>query len=94
MTATARIMWNPDMQSGIMMAMDMPELSGDETYQLWFLRGGVPVSAGTFNIDTTGMGMLEMNDMPIGDYEVAAITAEPSGGSPAPTGTILIAGEL
>lgn len=94
MTATARIVWNPDMQQGMLVAMNMPELEEERTYQLWLLRGGVPTSAGLFQVDGNGMGMLELSDMPIGEYEVAAITSEPMAGSESPTGTILIAGEL
>jgi anti-sigma-K factor RskA len=94
MTATARIVWNPDMQSGMLLAMNMPALAEGRTYQLWLVSGGVPTSAGMFVVDDRGMGMLELSDMPIGDYEVAAVTAEPMTGSPAPTSTILIAGEL
>jgi len=94
MTATARIVWNPEMQSGMMIAMNMPTLAEGRTYQLWLVSGGVPTSAGMFTVDERGMGMLELTDMPIGDYEVAAITAEPMTGSLVPTSTILIAGEL
>lgn len=94
MTATARIVWNPDMESGMLVAMNMPKLEEDRTYQLWFLRGGMPTSAGMFTVDDKGMGMLELSDMAINEYEVAAVTSEPMTGSSAPTGTILIAGEL
>lgn len=94
MSATARILWNPEMQRGMLVAMQMPPLPQDQAYQLWLLRGGVPTAAGMFTVDDRGMGMLEVNDMDLSDYEVAAVTPEPMAGSEAPTGAILIAGEL
>lgn len=94
MSATARILWNPEMERGMLVAMEMPPLDEGEGYQVWLLRAGVPTSVGVFTVDDQGMGMLTLNDMNLTDYEVAAITTEPMAGSPAPTGAVVIAGEL
>lgn len=93
-TAAARIVWEPETNAGMLVTMEMPPLAADQVYQLWYLRGGVPYSAGMFTVDASGKGMLELDSLTIADYDVAAITPEPMGGSPAPTGPILIVGEL
>src|SRR5690606_402790 len=56
-TATARIVWQPETNAGMLVTMEMPPLPEDQVYQLWYLRGGVPYSAGMFTVDASGKGM-------------------------------------
>ena len=64
------------------------------TYQLWVMARGhaQPISAGTFMPDSSGRADMTM-PVPVepGQLRRVAITEEPMGGSPAPTGTILFA---
>ncbi len=71
----------------------LPALPAGQVYQLWLLDGDTPISVGTFTVDAQGRGRLEFNGLAWStDYNTVAITAEDSGGSPAPTSTILLAG--
>ena len=71
----------------------LPALPAGQVYQLWLLDGDTPISVGTFTVDAQGRGRLEFNGLAWStDYNTVAITAESSGGSPAPTSNILLAG--
>jgi len=63
------------------------------TYQLWLLTDADPVSGGTFVPDGTGRVTLAIDPVPKVPRRVtgAAITLEPSGGAPAPSGPPVLA---
>jgi anti-sigma-K factor RskA len=52
------------------------------------------MSAGVFDVDAEGRAELEVSDMPV-DVPIAglAVTLEPRGGLPAPSGKILLHGK-
>jgi anti-sigma-K factor RskA len=56
-------------------------------YQLWVVTGGTPISVGLLAPDASGGGTAFFSappDMP--DPLAMAVTLEPAGGGPAPTG--------
>ena len=59
------------------------DLPDDESYELWFVRGDQPISAGVF--ETSGGNATALLDQPMQGGDVIAVTVEPLGGSP--TGT-------
>jgi anti-sigma-K factor RskA len=78
-------------------ASDLPSIPADKAYQLWFvLPGGAnPVSASVFTPDAGGRAELIAN-VPAGmtDPSVLAVTLEPAGGSPQPTTTPFLVGNV
>jgi anti-sigma-K factor RskA len=73
----------------------LPEPGPGKTYQAWLLRDGQRVSAGTFDVNSSGYGVLLINaGKPVSDYQQLGITVEPAGGSPAPTTPRVMGGEL
>ncbi len=64
------------------------------TYQLWLVtRSSQKISAGTFNTDAGGRAVVQATyALAAADLGAIAITEEPVGGSPQPTGDILIVG--
>jgi anti-sigma-K factor RskA len=69
---------------------DADELPAERTYQLWSLDGAEPVSLGVL-----GAGSEQDVRVTIPRTTVAvAISDEPAGGSPQPTGPIVGSGEL
>ena len=64
------------------------------TYQLWLVtRQSQKISAGTFNTDANGRVVVQATyALAPADLAAIAITEEPTGGSPQPTGDILIVG--
>lgn len=82
-----------DPQAAVLTISGLPPLAQGTVYQVWFVRGMTPVGAGVFapNPDGTWSGLVR------GDVTVAqavAISVEPAGGSPAPTGDIVATGML
>ncbi|CAM3759985.1 anti-sigma factor domain-containing protein [Occultella aeris] len=66
---------------------NLPSLGADEVFQAWTLAGSAPASAGLFSSSDGGATVLLGGDVLTAD--AVAVTIEPQGGSPAPTGDIL-----
>jgi anti-sigma-K factor RskA len=71
----------------------VPAAPAGTTYQVWLLTSGEPVSAGLFVPDAAGRVMLVAVDPPKVPRAVTgvAVTLEPTGGRPAPSGPTLLA---
>jgi anti-sigma-K factor RskA len=94
-TAQGRIWWRDDTRQGFFAARGLPPLPAGKTYQLWVISGGKPISAGLFAVDEAGMASLSVGPLPEATRtEVFAVTLEPAGGLPAPSGQIYLAGKL
>src|SRR5262245_50750965 len=86
--ARARIFWNEMDRVWTLYVANLPPAPQDRAYQLWFVpKGSNPVSALVFNTNADGTAMFDIN-LPAGatDFVAAAITPEPAGGLPQPTG--------
>jgi anti-sigma-K factor RskA len=90
--AAGRAFWSRS--NGLLFAANaLPPLPAGRTYQLWFLTPGAPVSAGLIKPDQNGR-ITAAFDTPPGtpDPTGVAVSIEPEGGVPAPTGAIYLAG--
>jgi anti-sigma-K factor RskA len=77
-------------------ASQLPALPADRVYQLWVIpQGQAPVSAGLLQPDTGGSASTFF-EMPAGlpPPEIVAVTIEPAGGVPAPTGDMVLVGTV
>ncbi len=72
--------WSPSTGKVVLVADDIPSPGEGETYELWFVRGDTPVSAGVFDVDGGDATALLAGDMQAGD--AIAVTVEQAGGSP------------
>jgi anti-sigma-K factor RskA len=74
-------------------ASQLPPLPAGRTYQLWFLTRRAPVSAGLLNPDPNGR-VTAAFDVPPGASTPTglAVSIEPAGGVPAPTGALYLVG--
>jgi anti-sigma-K factor RskA len=74
-------------------ASDLPPLRAGRRYQLWLVTAQAPVSAGLLDIDNAGRVTQTFNTAPDLARPVAvAVTEEPAGGVPAPTGDKYLVG--
>lgn len=95
MDASGKLLWDKDRDKALFLASNVPPPKEGMTYQLWAIEDGKPVSMGTFGVDEKGSGMMEVSTMP-GDREALqfAVTIEPEGGMPQPTGEMYLYGKL
>ena len=91
--ASAVLLFNPVTQKVWLYSANLPECPSGTSYQLWAIDQK-PVSVGTFHIDAGEMAHLLVKRLP--DFEKArrfAVSLEPAGGRPQPTGPIYLAGQ-
>ena len=89
--ATAKLVYDNNGRA-MLMADKLPTVPQGKAYQLWFIVGNNPPMPGkTFVPDSEGKGVLK-DQMPHAalNSAVFAITLEPAGGLPAPTGKIFL----
>lgn len=93
--ARARLLGSPEERTALLLVQGLAPLPPERDYQLWFLRDGKPVGSAIFDVHQNGQGQLVVHaPRQLAHYDLAAITPEPAGGSPGPTGPIMLAGEL
>lgn len=74
---------------------DLKPLPPDKTYELWFITPDQKkIPAGTFDVDEKGSGSIMVSVPQDVRVSLAAITDEPAGGAPQPTGSIHLAGQV
>jgi anti-sigma-K factor RskA len=91
------VLWNERRKAWLFYAFGMPPAPEGKEYQVWFMteREG-PVSAGLFSPDQTGVGQV-LTAPPsqlFGRINAVAVTLEPAGGLPKPSGEMYLRGSL
>jgi len=92
--AAGRTYVNVAGHQAVFYASGLPALSPDKTYQLWYLDDqDHPTSAGVFEVDAHGKAALVVDQsLPVERIQAWAVTIEPRGGRPQPTGPMALAG--
>jgi anti-sigma-K factor RskA len=92
---SARMYWNTKSNEVVLAAFQLQPAPRGRTYQLWGIETGKPpVSLGTFNTSDRGERRVRFS-VPVGvKIAVGAVTEEPEGGSPQPTTTPFLVGQL
>ena len=92
--ASARAFWSRS-RGLVFNASNLPPLPPGRTYQLWVVTDQAPISAGLLTPDGRGSFSETFNTPPdIRPPVAVAVTIEPAGGVPAPTGERYLAGTL
>ena len=93
-TARGHMMWHAK-AGGVFVAAGLPEAPAGKAYQLWAIAGtNAPVSAGVFSVDASGTGSLSVRPLPgVATVNAFAVTLEPAGGLPAPSGAMYLLGK-
>jgi hypothetical protein len=93
--ATGQLLWNPAARTGLLLASGLPQLPGNRVYELWAIAGNEPMPAGLFAVDGDGQALLRLPPLPGAKrFTRFAVTAEPAGGVPSPTGPMHMLGSL
>jgi hypothetical protein len=91
--ARARVFWSERAGRGVVVAGHLAILPPDKQYELWVFEKGKPVAAGVFDADASGRVLFESAELSaISMAQNFAVTIEPKGGVPAPTGPIVLIG--
>lgn len=90
-SADATALVDPRRRTAVVTARGLAELPSDRTYQLWYITEEEgPVSAGVFGVGDEGRATVEVADVPSDRVQVWAVTVEPAGGVPQPTGEMVL----
>lgn len=91
--ASARVVVDRAGNQVLLLASRLPPAPRGHTYQLWVIVSGTPRSLGVFDADTEGRALhVESEPLHLDDDDFRiAISVEPSGGVPQPTGPIVLA---
>ncbi len=92
--AAAKAFLDPENRRLFLYVYNLPPPPEGRTYQLWLIvAGSPPVSMGVFGIQPDGRGRLDSASVPAFTGQVTvAVSIEPAGGMPQPTGPIILMG--
>jgi anti-sigma-K factor RskA len=92
-SARARLFWDQPRRRWLVYVNNLAPAPPTQSYQLWFVpKTGNPVSAGVFNTEQDGSAVVEADVPPGIELMAAAVTTEPAGGLPQPSGPFALLG--
>lgn len=93
--AQADILWNTSLGIAVVYVRAFPTSQPDQAYQIWLNQGDLKTSAGLFQVDDSGMGLLVFPlQQSLDLYDSIGITPEPQTGSPGPTAPPVVRGPV
>ena len=93
--AQGKFFFDPYTSTAVLVASELPPPPPGQVYQLWLISDGVRTNGGLFRVDSAGRSYLFVQaPQNLGSYQVLGVTNEPAGGSPGPTGTKVLGGNL
>ncbi len=86
--ANAKVIWDKNARQWVIYIFDLPTPPSDKDYQLWYVTDTAKISAAVFRPDERGRIVLKLALPPeaLSGLAATAVTLEPKGGSPQPTG--------
>jgi anti-sigma-K factor RskA len=93
---SAIVVWNPELQNGVLQFERLPALPANQDYQMWVIdpKQPQPVSAGLVPKSTDQQRRVAfLPTKPIGGAPKFAVSIEPAGGSTSPRGQIILVGQ-
>jgi anti-sigma-K factor RskA len=88
--AVGRVIWH-EKSGGRIYVANLPPPPPGKAYELWTIAGAAPRPAGVFSVDAAGQGSHRVDPVEGPPVRVFAVTLEPEGGVPAPTGPMVLA---
>jgi hypothetical protein len=91
--ASGQVFWSAS-RGLLFTAANLPPLPPGRVYQLWYVTAAAPVSAALVSPDTAGQSRTIAAPVAAVQPRAFALTIEPAGGVPAPTGAFYLLGSL
>ena len=93
---SGQMAWNPEAHRGCFTVKGLKPLPSNKTFQLWAIgASGAPISVGTFSVDKDGCAHVDFPALKETiSPEKFAVTVEPAGGVPQPTGSMALLGTV
>jgi len=92
-TRMGRMFWNRTTNDWTMVVYTMRPPKPGMTYQVWLVTDSAKISAGTFQPDSAGHAFMQAKyALDRRALKAVAVTEEPAGGMPSPTGPIVVSG--
>ena len=79
--ARATLTIPPESGDATFVAKNLQQLSAEQVYQLWIIRGDQALSAGIFEVDENGRAIVEVEGSLAASFDAVGVSIEPSGGS-------------
>jgi len=92
-----KVIWDPKKQQALLQVSNLPPVPKNKDYQLWLIKNNKPVSAGVFATNSQGDNFFKIEKMAQASKQSAnafAVTLEPKGGVPQPTGDMYLMGNM
>lgn len=90
-----KIIWDPEKKSAILQVSNLPAVPADKDYQLWVIKDKKPISAGVFAVTDREPSFFKIENLAAvnpKEINAFAVTLEPKGGLPQPTGDMYMMG--
>ncbi len=93
-----KVIWDTENQRALLQLANLPQPPEDSDYQLWLIKDDQnPISAGVFNFERPSTDLFfkveELQESPSDIMNMFAVTLEPKGGVPQPTGDMYLLGQ-
>jgi anti-sigma-K factor RskA len=92
-----KVIWDSEKQQALLQVSNLPSVPSNKDYQLWLIKNNKPVSVGVFTVNTERDTFFKIEKIVKADEQSAnafAITMEPKGGMPQPTGDMYLMGSM
>ncbi|MDR8392755.1 anti-sigma factor [Aliifodinibius sp. S!AR15-10] len=93
-----KVIWDSEQRQALLQVSNLPPVPSDKEYQLWIIKNNTPVSAGLFAVnDPNRDSFFKIEQMEPTDEQSTnafAVTLEPKGGMPKPTGDMYLMGNM
>lgn len=92
-----KIIWDDEKQQALLQVSNLPPVPENKDYQLWLIKDNKPISAGVFAVNEEDDKFFKIEKMAEASERSAnafAVTMEPKGGVPQPTGDMYLMGNM
>ena len=92
-----KIIWDPAKKVAIFQVANLPLAPTDKDYQLWIIKNKIPIPAGVFSVTDEKekenfFKVLSLDVTDKSEIDAFAVTLEPKGGLPQPSGAMYLIG--